>query len=343
MVLNLSAERNTPVGESFIPPSPILHVLSSDGHLCSFSCVNTTPGAPSLCTPVPGLPQEGIRHGTVKYPEPSVPKHQSVPIPASLPPPPYSQPKPSLDKSQVQFSSGIFNPSSASFIQSTPVKPFGAVEPSSSTTATGAPFGGLFKPAEGSLFGGGSSTPFGGGASTPFAGFGKPKESVPSPLSKPISKETTPVSKEPTPAPVEPNPTLKEPTHTPKEPTPFVTKPIPPTKEHPSVNPSNLVSTRNVPDETAKRRLNRKIDEEFKTFEDKLAALRDTVYSLKIDIGTQVSKRLRLSISAFLTEYKFDLQWYPKGGIFSHKNISPFLFLKIFFSQMIGYSFFMVR
>ena len=315
MVLNLSTERNTPVGESFIPPSPILHVLSSDGHLCSFSCVNTTPGAPSLCTPAPGLPQEGKRQGTVKYPEPSVPKPQSVPTPASLPPPPYSQPKPNLEKSQVQFSSGIFNPSSASFIQSTPVKPFGAVEPSSSTTATGGPFEGLFKPAEGSLFGGGASTPFGGGvsttfgggvstpfgggASTPFTGFGKPKESVPSPLSKSISKETTPVSKEPTPAPVELTPTLKESTHTPRELTPSLTKPIPPTKEDPTGKPGNVISTRSVPDETAKRRLNRKIDEEFKTFEDKLAALRDTVSSLQIDIGTQVSKRLRLFISTF--------------------------------------------
>ena len=270
MVLNLAAERNTPIGESFTPPSPILHVLSSDGHLCSFSCVNTTPGAPNLCTPAPGLTQDGRRPGTVQFAQPPVPTPASVPPPAILPPPPYSQPI--LDNSQVQLSSDIFNPNSASFIQSTPVKPFGTKEPSAATTTAGTPFGSLFKPAEGSPFGGASS-PFGGGASSPFSGFGKSKDLVPSPLSKISSKEPTPPRIESTPAPVKSTP-VEHPA-----------KPVPPAQPP--------TSKRIVPDETAKRRLDRKIDDEFRTFEEKLAALRDSVSNLKIDIGTQVSFKTR--------------------------------------------------
>ena len=57
MVLNFTAERETKVGEGFEAPSPLLHVLASDGTLVSYSCVNTRPGAQDLCNPAAQLGQ----------------------------------------------------------------------------------------------------------------------------------------------------------------------------------------------------------------------------------------------------------------------------------------------
>lgn len=71
MVLNLTAEREMPAGESMPArkASPLLHVLASDGLLCSFSCVNDRVGSQDLCSPAPGLPDQPVkRAGTVNLP-----------------------------------------------------------------------------------------------------------------------------------------------------------------------------------------------------------------------------------------------------------------------------------
>merc|ERR1712142_227683 len=58
----------TPVGESEGPPSPILYLLSSNGLLCPFYCVNYKAGAPVLTKKAIAMPGQK-RPGKVPYPE----------------------------------------------------------------------------------------------------------------------------------------------------------------------------------------------------------------------------------------------------------------------------------
>ena len=261
MALNLTAERDTPVGEGVEAPSPLLHILSSDGHLCSFSCVNTKPGAPELCAPAPELPEEGRRKGCVQYPEPT-------PAAAADPPPPsYAQSKP-LDGdakpslAAVPFGSGIFNPGSLSFNQSTPVKPFGAEKDASAPSQLGSPFA----------------------ASTPFAGFGKPKEPVPSPLAfgKPAAPTAVPTAA-PTAAPA----AAPAPTATP------AAAPVPTMQEPDPANTAPAAAI-TAPDASVRKRLDRKIDDEFAEFDRKMSELRASVASFSIDIGSKVVIRFTI-------------------------------------------------
>jgi hypothetical protein len=148
LALNLTAERETPLGgESFGPPSPLLHVLASDGLLCSFYCVNSAPddAAQQLCAPAPGLPTDNRRTGSISFPQaaaaaakPAQPA--AVKEVAVVPPPPATQEEPAKP-AVTPFGSGIFNlnsssaSSSFSFAQSTPVQNKPAVPPAVGTTA----------------------------------------------------------------------------------------------------------------------------------------------------------------------------------------------------------------
>merc|ERR1719483_1519235 len=75
----------TPVGETTGPPSPLLYLLSTDGLLCPFYCVNTKHGVSPLCSPPVPLPAASKRAGTVPLPLPAIQPKPSVGI--SLPQP----------------------------------------------------------------------------------------------------------------------------------------------------------------------------------------------------------------------------------------------------------------
>ena len=67
------------------PAAPLLLILSSDGLLCPFYCVNTKPGAASLSCQAEALPGKE-RPGTVNLPAPTAVVATPTPPPAVLPP-----------------------------------------------------------------------------------------------------------------------------------------------------------------------------------------------------------------------------------------------------------------
>ena len=75
MALDLTSQKPTSVNDTVSPPSPLLHVLSTDGLLCSYYCVSTRPGAAPLTSPPQQLAVEGKRPGTIKLhiPDPPAP------------------------------------------------------------------------------------------------------------------------------------------------------------------------------------------------------------------------------------------------------------------------------
>jgi len=250
MAVDYTSAVGTPVGETTGPPSPLLYLLSSDGLLCPFYCVNHKQGAAPACRDRIVL-AEGKRTGTVSLPLPHK-KTSSVPPPdkntgavldtstgsvQNLGKQSFGQPISSVTKPAANLSDIFALSGNSSFAQSTPMKP----PPSSKPIAVTDPSPAL--PATSS--------------------FSAPKKE-PTPPFRSMSKDPTPtLSKRSTPVSKEPSPTLDL-IPAPKESTPIT--------------------------DTTSAKVSAAIDEEYAAFESELKELRGVLSGMKTFIGTQEDK-----------------------------------------------------